>query len=415
MNLRESFKNELFRASFLLLVLMTVSNVINYLFHFVMGRMLGPVDYGIVAVLTSIIYIFSVPTASIQTLVAKYTTVLNVKKEYGKIKGMFKLMIIEAGIFAIILFLIYCAASFFISNYLGISLPLLFLTGLIIFSSFISPVTLGITQGMKKFSVLGWNTIVNSSVKLITAIIFVFFGFKVYGAIIGFILGALVSFILIFPFIKEIINSKEIREKKPIISRNSFSLLTSILTITLMYSLDIIFAKIFFTPEIAGKYAVASMIGKMIFFGTSSVASAMFPISSERFLIENKQRTANIIKKTFIMITGLCLIALVFMGFFPKFIVALLFGSKYLDIAGILFYIGIAFTMISLTNTFVLYKLSVDEFRIRHSAILFLLLVLQIAAFIIFRGTIESFTLAFMISTIITFIASILLIKKWKK
>ena len=209
-------------------------------------------------------------------------------------------------------------------------------------------------------------------------------------------------------------NSKEIKERKSLISINSIAILLSIFTVTLMYSLDIIFAKIFFSSDLAGKYAVASMIGKMIFFGTSSVTSAMFPLSAERFLVGNKERTLNLIKKTFALVTVLCLIALIFMGFFPKFVIWILFGSKYLEVANILFYIGVAFSMISLTNTFILYKLSVEEFRIRHAGILLLFLILQIVLLIMFRQTLTSFTIAFMISTIITFLGGILLIRKWK-
>lgn len=414
MGLKESLRNEIFRASFILLILMTLANFINYLFHFVMGRMLGPADYGILAFLTSIIYIFSVPTASIQTLVAKYATKFNVKKEYGKIKGMIKFMILEATLLALVLFLIFCLISFFFSSYIGISFWLLALTGLILFSSFLSPIGLGVVQGLKKFSILGWNTVFNSTLKIILAIVLVLFSFRVYGAILGFILGGLISFIFIFPFIKEIMNSKEIVERKTLISINSVAVLVSILIVTLMYSLDIIFAKIFFTADIAGKYAVASMIGKMIFFGTSAVTIAMFPLSSEKFLGGDKSKTKRIIKKTFIFVTLLCLIALIFMGLFPKLVVSLLFGSKYLDIVNILFYLGVAFSMISLTNTFILYKLSIEEFRIRHTGILLLFLILQIILFINFRQNITLFSFAFMISTIVTFLGSVLLIRKWK-
>ncbi len=414
MNLKKSFESELFRASFILLVLMNIANVLNYIFHFVMGRMLGPSDYGILAVLTSMIYIFSVPTASIQTLVAKYTTNFNVKGEYGKIKGMLKIMVIEASILATILFVLFYFCSIFLVSYLKISFWILCLTGVYLFGAFLSPIGMGILQGLKKFSVLGWNTILNSLIKITIAVILVLFGFGIYGPIMGFILGTFISFLFIFPFIKEIINSEEIAERKAIISRNSLSTLISLFIITLMYSLDIIFAKILFPADIAGKYAVASMIGKIILFGTASVNGAMFPISSERFLKSDKEKTRSVITKTFFIILILCLIAIAFLGFFPKFVVGLLFGSKYLEISNIMLYIGIAFSMLSLTNTWILYKISIEEFRIRHAGILIIFLIIQIALFILFSKNLYSFALAFVFSTIITFLGSILLIRKWR-
>jgi O-antigen/teichoic acid export membrane protein len=403
-------RNELFKASFILLILLNIANVLNYLFHFVMGRMLGPVDYGTLAVLTSIIYIFSIPTSAIQTLVARHTARFNVNKEYGKIKGMLGLTLTEAGGLAIFLFIIFIILSYFFSDIIKIPLGLLCLTGLYIFGAVLSPIAVGILQGSKKFGVWGWNSILNSSVKIIVSIILVLAGFRVYGPMLGFFIGVIISFLFIFPYIPEILRARTISEKISIISKENISLLIAIFMITLMYSLDIIFAKIFFSAEIAGKYAVASMIGKMIFFGTSSISGAMFPISSERFFKDSKEKTNKIINKTFFIISSLCLISIIALLIFPKLIISILFGKTYIDIYSIMFYLGVAFSFLSLTNTLILYKLSVYEFRIRHALLLGLLLIIQIIVFFIFKNNLTSFSIAFMFSTILTFITSIILI-----
>lgn len=411
MNIREYLRNELFRASFILLILINIANFLNYLFHFIMGRMLGPANYGILAMLTSIIYIFSIPTNAIQTLVAKNTIKFNVEKNYGKIKGMLKFMIIEASILALILFIIFGILAFGFAETLGVSFSLLALTGLYLFGAFFSPIGIGILQGMKKFFVWGWNSILNSIIKIVIAVSLVLLGWGIYGPIIGFLVGIFVSFIFIFPFIKEVMQSKEIKERIPMISRNNIGILSAMLVITLMYSLDIIFAKIFFSPDIAGKYSVASMIGKIIFFGTASISGAMFPISSERYLKENKENTRGVIKKTFFIISALCIIAVLGLVLFPKLIINLLFGKAYLDIYNILAFIGVAFSFLALANTYVLYKLSISEFRIKHSIILAFFLALQISAFIFFRSSLKSFSTAFMASAIITFLGSMVLIR----
>jgi len=81
--------NELLKGSLILLILLNIGNVINYVFQFSMARMLGPIDYGVFAVLTNIVYIFSVPTLSIQTVVSKNTTKFAIKNEYGNNKRIF--------------------------------------------------------------------------------------------------------------------------------------------------------------------------------------------------------------------------------------------------------------------------------------------------------------------------------------
>ena len=124
MTLQEKFgkimKNELVLSSMTLLVLMLLGNILNYIFQFSMAVMLGPADYGILAVLTSFIYLFTVPTNAIQTVMSKYTTRFNIKKEYGKIRGLMDYLIKKAFLASIFVFLGYLAAAFILSKSLDI-------------------------------------------------------------------------------------------------------------------------------------------------------------------------------------------------------------------------------------------------------------------------------------------------------
>ena len=55
-----------------------------------MARSLTPPDYGVLAVLISIIYIFNVPSTPTQIFSSNATTKFYSQKEFGKIKGIFK-------------------------------------------------------------------------------------------------------------------------------------------------------------------------------------------------------------------------------------------------------------------------------------------------------------------------------------
>ena len=106
-------KNELFRGSLILFILINLGNLINYLYQIVMARMLGPSDYGILAVLVSLTYIFAVPTIAIQTAVSKKIAILNVKKEYSKMNGLFFSFLKKLFIFSLIVFILFAILSFF--------------------------------------------------------------------------------------------------------------------------------------------------------------------------------------------------------------------------------------------------------------------------------------------------------------
>jgi len=404
--------NELFMSSLVLLILMNVANVLNYLFHFSMARMLGPSDYGILAVLTSVIYLFSIPTNSIQTVVSKYTTKFRVKKEDGKIKGILNYLLKTLFISSLAAFLLFLVLSVFLYGPLKISYLLLAVTGLMLFGTIMIPIGTGILQGSKKFSVWGWNNILNSGIKLILAILLVYFGFGVYGPIIGFLFGALVAFVLIFPFIKEILHAKEIKEKVNVFSLENIPTFIAVLVITLMYSSDIILAKYLFDAHTAGLYSVASMIGKMIFFASSTIASAMFPISSEKFLNGNKEKTLGVAKKTTFAIVGLCGFAVLMLWLFPDFIIGVLFGKQYLEISDIIVYVGIAYSLLSFLNTYILYKISINEFSLGKAIFLIVFLLIQIGSVIYFGDSINKFVIAFLISAIISFIGSLIFLRK---
>jgi len=377
-----------------------------------MARMLGPADYGVLAVLTSIIYLFSVPTNSIQTVVSKYTTKFSVKGEHGKIKGILNYLLKTLLIWSFAAFLIFLVISVFIYGPLKISYWLLALTGLYLFGTIMCPIGTGILQGSKRFGVWGWNNILNSSVKLILAVLLVYFGFGVYGPIIGFLFGSLVSFIFIFPFIKTILHSKEIKEKINILSKENIPTFIAVLVITLMYSLDIILAKYLFDANTAGLYSVASMIGKMIFFASATIASAMFPISSEKFLNGNKEKTRGVLKKTALAIGILCGFAVLMLWLFPNFIVGLLFGKQYLGVASLMVYVGIAYSFLSFLNTYLLYKISINEFSVSKVGFLIGFLLVQVGLMVHFGNSISKFVTMFLLSTIISFIGSLILFRK---
>lgn len=408
--LKKIGKNELIKGSLTLLILLNIGNFLHYLFQFSMARMLGPLDYGTLAVLTHILNIFSVPTLSIQTVVSKYTTKYSVKKQFGKIKGLFESLIKKTLSIALLLFIIFFLISIFLTKYLNISFWLLILSGTFLFVAFIYPVSMGVIQGLKKFNILGWNFIFLGLTKLIISVVLVMLGWKIYGALLGWVLGSFLAFFISLPFIRKILTSKKIKNKISLFSGDSLSILLGILILVVIYSSDVILAKIFFSGDVVGKYAVISMVGKIILFAGMAIGNAMFPISSENSA--SGKRTRGVFKRTMVIVFLLSAFAVLIYGLFPELVIRILFGSQYLDFTNILLYTGISFSFISFLNIFILYKISTDKFKLKHVLTLAVFLIAQIILLSFIHKTIQDFSIALMFSTIITFIGSIILIKK---
>ncbi len=406
-------KSELARASLILLILTFIGNFLSYLFQFIMARMLGPADYGTLAVLTSIVAIFGLPAISIQTVVSKYTTRFNVKKEYGKIHGMLKYLINRVLIISMISFIIFAIIAWPWAKYLEMPYWLLLIAGLYLFGAFLYPITAGILQGRKKFNLLGISFMINCLFKLISAIILVSVGFRVYGATAGFAIGVFVSFILMFLLMKDVRKVNPIIEKVPLFTKQSSYPFFAMLLIVFIYSSDVIFAKVFFSAEMAGQYSVLSMIGKIILFVIMSICTAMFPINSEKF--EQGKETRGVFTKAFGLSLGVALIGILISLFYPYGTIKLLFGEQYLQIYSLLIYVVLAFSFISLLTLLIFYKLSIEEIGKKDIIILALFFILEIVLFFVFNKDIGEFSKGFMISTLISFIGGLILFNHGKK
>jgi len=403
----KKLSGEFMKGSLILFIMINLYNFLNYFFHFLMARLLGPEDFGTLAVLVSVIYIFMIPSEAIQTIITKYTSRLSAKKNLGAIKDLFYRSVKKGLLVSFLIFAIFIPVSLFLSDFLKIDLSLLALTGLFIFVAFLMPLVRGILQGRKKFVGLGLNMILEASVKIILAVSLVIYGWRVWGSIIGILMGGTAAFLSVFLFTTDILSKKRKSMEFKGIYSYSLPVFVAIVSLVLIYSLDIILAKRFFNPEIAGKYAVISMLGKMIFFGTYSIGKAMFPLASEKH--ESGKPTSEILGKSLKIVSLLSLIALLVYLFFPKLIIRIFFGSAYVDVFNILFIIGLAFTFLSIANIIILYNFSVNKTKKTFSLLFFV--ILEIILLSIFNSNLFEFSISVLIVSFLIFLYSLFLLR----
>ncbi|MDP1728856.1 MAG: oligosaccharide flippase family protein [archaeon] len=405
----ENAKTELIIGSFIIVSLTFLGNIFSYLFQFFMARMLGPSDYVVVAILTSIMALFAIPTLAIQTVISKKTTELKFKKEDGKIQGLMNSSLKKMFYLGLIFFILYSIFSIVLSKILDIKYIYLFLGGVFIFGAFTYPVLAGIIQGLKRFKELGLNFLLNCVVKFFVAISLVYMGFRIYGAILGFLSGMFLALIVLFYNIKSVTKSKTKKFEIKIFYGENAYFMYAMLIIVLMYSLDVIFAKAFFNSEIAGRYSVISLIGKTIFFVISSIGTAMFPINTERFV--SGKSTKSVFRKAILLALIISISAVIIFSLFPHFIINILFGDAYSSASNLLVYLGIAFSFCSLLYLMILQNISMNKIKVKQIIGLSLFLILELSIFFLFHATIEQFSIGFMISNIIAFFGGYLIFK----
>jgi len=390
----------LFKGGLILVVASGLFGLINFIFQLTMARMLSLSDYGILATLFSIFYILIVLMESIQTVIAKYTVE---EKSDGRIKNILKRALRKGAFGFIALFLIYLAVSIPLSQVLGIDYLLMTLNGLSILVVFSLPITRGILQGKKRFGALGTNLILESFFKLAIGVSLVYFGFSVAGALVGNLLGGILAFAFSFLPLMYLFSAKEkSRMTEGIYDYMKPSFVISLVVVA-FYSLDTIMAKIVFSAETAGIYAIASIISKAAFWGTAPISKAMFPFSAEGRPGKNNFLSSAIVITSFLLVVLLLIFLLL-----PDRIISLFSGRSLPESANILIYLGLSMGVLSLTNLILLYKLSLNKVR----GYWFLLFFLVIEAIVLFysSGSLIVYSISFLAVSVALLIYTILFV-----
>jgi O-antigen/teichoic acid export membrane protein len=181
-----------------------MANILAYIFHIYVGRVLGPADYGTFGALIALYSLLALPSGAIGSAITKFTAQYNSKKDYNKIGNLRKKAGNKALWYSLVLFVLLLIFSPLIASYFNIpSVTGIIIVGFSVILTTSLSINRGILQGMKKFKDYSLNTIYESIIRLILVIILLYFGFKSNGAILAYGLAYLIAFALIFPKIKE--------------------------------------------------------------------------------------------------------------------------------------------------------------------------------------------------------------------
>lgn len=392
---------QLLKGSLVLLITINLFNLFNLIFNLSMARSLSIENYGILSVLLNLIIIFAIFSESIQTIISKYST-LQITK--GSLKTIALKSFKKATRLSLLSFIIFLIFGILVSYYLKISYFLILFTGFAIFGSFYLPITRGILQGRKNFGLLGSSFVIEGFSKLIISFFLVYYGFTVFGALSGVLIGLLISFVFTIFALKSIFNSKVEKAELNEIYSYSWPVFFTTLSIVLFLSLDIILARLFFSASSAGEYALASTLTKILFIGTQPISKALFPISSEKKL-NSLSRSAFV--NSLVILFGIILVFLSLTFFFPDLIIKLYSGSSFSIASSILFYLSISAGFLSITNLVLLYALSRNNYSITKYSLIFV--IIQVIILTIFNDTLLSYSIGLIISSVMFLIGVLLM------
>lgn len=305
-----------------------VANVFSYGYHLVVGRLLGPEQYGELASLFSFSYILNVPSLVLTTVLTKHIAEFRSQNETGKAKSLsIRVMkwlswVIVLGTVAIVPF------SPFMADFLHIRHPsAVFFTFLTSALWLFTVVQSSLLQGFQRFLPAMVLTNVSVLFRLMGGIVGGMMG-MLETVVAGFVTGflGLLAYFLPLSFVYRAKAEPTGLTKKDVFAY-SWSSLVTMLGITSLYSIDIMLAKHYLPPVEAGFYAALSVMGKIIFFASSSVSFVLFPVVAER--TKQREQSAKLVYFALGAVAAVSFGITAIYAAFPDFSLSLLFGNTY--------------------------------------------------------------------------------------
>lgn len=358
---REVITHPLFSGSAIMVLGSNSVNILNYIYHLVIGRMLGPAFYGELAALISLMGLLGIIPGSLSLVIIKYVSGAKNEREAAALIHWLKTKVAQTSL---IFFIFIIVISPVLASFLHINkLSYLFLIALSSLFAIQTLLNRSILQGLLKFKKMILSVFLENAAKLLISVTLVYLGFRVGGAMLAFVLAAMLGFLVTNHYLK-IKSTKESNSSlilKPMLLF-TIPVLVQSLSVTSLYSSDLILVKHFFSSHDAGLYASLSTLGKIIFFGAGPIGSVMFPIVSQRHAKGLKIK--RIFLYSFFATAAISLSILIVYLLLPGFAVNLLYGSAYLESANLLIWFGIFMSLFTFSSLLINFNLSLNRVKV---------------------------------------------------
>lgn len=349
----------------LILVLLNSSNFFNYLFQLVAGRSFTPEEFGSFNALNSLAVIISAPLAVLPLVFSRYT-VQFAHAGLSQVKTLlvqgFKFLSFGAsGLLLVGLFF-----TPMIKNYLHLesATPALIMV-FYLFLSLLLPILLGVIQGLHRFLAFGLTASSISLFRLLSGLLLILaWDMGVNGALLSGAVGILAALMMATWFLRDFrrVSGQALPQGFLRKMRGySFPVFVSTTMIMTLGNLDLVLVRHYCSPEEAGLYSIAAILGRIALYLPGVLIVVLFPEAAKAHTTGNEDsRILWISLGLTALLGGSFALAC---SFWPEPIIVLLFGEKYQAGAELLTIISLAMAMLAVANVIFTYCLARSEFN----------------------------------------------------
>ncbi|HOX41377.1 MAG TPA: oligosaccharide flippase family protein [bacterium] len=344
-----------------------LGSFLSYLYNMLMGRLLGPSQYGELTAIMSLIAVAGVGGGAITLVAMRYSSELWFKKHNQALKRLIAVLTRAVFLGSCVLFLLGVILSksfqdlFSLTHYSSVIIAFSSLIfGLIIF------VNRGVLQGTQRFVSISITGATENALRLALGVGLVLLGFGLNGALVAIVLATMITyFFTIIPLRRLLPKPEDLSEvkfsfdKKEIVAY-SWPALLAALFLALSMNMDIFLVKHYFPADQAGVYAAVSTVAKIILYLTAPIISVMFPMISELQTKNEKHYKMLLYSLSFTLVAALAVLGVYSIA--PGFVLRVLYGSSYTAYYYLLPQVGIMVVFFTLINLMSNYFMAVKHF-----------------------------------------------------
>jgi len=371
-----------------------LGNFFAYIYHFVIGRLLSPAEYGEVGAILSFLGLLSVLISFMGLVIVKFVS----SAKENELDGVFSWFYKASVKFAILVAVLIMLMSPLISQFLHIDILIIALMGPIFLISTLTFILKSFLQGLLRFKILVISTNIQIIMRLLSGAMLILLGFSVFGAIMGYLLAGLIDFF----FVRWILKEFRTKKAKNLFKKNREVFLyaipifiSSFFTYALI-SIDVIVVKHYFSADDAGVYIVLSTLSRIVFFAVAPISGVMFPIIAKRKASGLAYKS--VFRLSVLLSSAVIVGLLIIYKLLPTLVVGILYGpGRYSEAYPLLPWAGLFVALFALASLVTNYCLSLNMTKV--VVLLPFALLTQIIGFVLFHETLMSIILVSIVAT----------------
>jgi O-antigen/teichoic acid export membrane protein len=345
-------------GSIVLLVGTMLVSALNFIFNVVMARLLGPALFSQAAAIVTLLMLLSCISLSFQMVCAKFVAR---NETPGAKSKVYRRISRQAWQWGIVVALVLTIAQKPITSYLR--MPNSWVIGVLaIGMAFYNQlgVKRGNLQGWCEFRALSWNYVFEAASKLAIAVLLVELGYGIFG-VVGALSASILAAVLLRGPRKHRASQAAPEESLageciPASFGEGMQAIVFFVGQVIINNVDIILVKHFFDNEQAGLYAAIALVGRLLYFASWQVVSAMFPISAA--VGDEEKGNAHVLGLPLVIVTLMCVGFILVLTIFPGFIMHIVFGEGFRAADSLLSLYATSTALYALAMVLITYEMS---------------------------------------------------------